>query len=138
MLEIFTNMPQKRILCQNHGILAKYAKICWTKLGLFYTQNFLNRKKNIDMLKSVQPKKYAKAYYFAFLYLSTIYYNKNFSREQFFILIFFFQAEKTRKTESPMWQRKFRLAATAVLLFLPIRRLGHFFHPDPQWSDPWR
>ena len=28
MLEIFTNMPEKVILCQNHGILAKYAKIC--------------------------------------------------------------------------------------------------------------
>jgi len=37
-----------------------------------FTQNFLNRKRNIDMLKSLQPGKYAKAY-FAFPYIFPTY-----------------------------------------------------------------
>ena len=37
MLEIFTNMPKKVILCQN-PVLAKYAKICSTELGSFHSE----------------------------------------------------------------------------------------------------
>ena len=59
MLKIFTNMPKNVILCENHKILAKYAQPSWAH----FTQNFLNRKRNIDMLKNLQSEKYAKAYF---------------------------------------------------------------------------
>ena len=41
--------------------MQKYAESSWTH----FTQNFLNRKRNIDrpMLKNLQPEKYAKAYF---------------------------------------------------------------------------
>jgi len=45
MLEIFTNMPKKVILCKNHGISAKYAKICSTKLVSFHSEFSESQKK---------------------------------------------------------------------------------------------
>ena len=54
--------PKKVILCQNNRILAKYEKYAQSSWAHF-TQNFLNRKRNIDMLKHLQPEKYAKAYF---------------------------------------------------------------------------
>jgi len=39
--------------------MQKYAQPSWTH----FTQNFLNHKRNIDMLKYLQPEKYAKAYF---------------------------------------------------------------------------
>ena len=37
--------PKKVILCQNNGILAKYAKICSIKLGSFYSEFSESQKK---------------------------------------------------------------------------------------------
>ena len=51
--------------------MQKYAQSSWAH----FTQNFLNRKRNIDMLKHLQPEKYAKA--FAFPYLCSCAFDSN-------------------------------------------------------------
>jgi len=48
--------PKKVILCQNHGILAKYVKIWSTKLGSFYSEFSESQKKYWYAQKSITWK----------------------------------------------------------------------------------
>jgi len=63
MLEIFTNMPQKSNFMPKSRNFGKICKNMLNQVWAHFTQIFLNRKRNIDVLKNLQPEKYAKAYF---------------------------------------------------------------------------
>jgi len=67
MLEIFRNMPKKSNFMSKSQNFGKICKNMLDQVGLISLRIFRVAKEiHIDMLKNLQPEKYAKAY-FAFL-----------------------------------------------------------------------